>query len=100
MGRPAELDEATMKKRGAKGVCGSNVMVLPSNVGCSSFNHRHYGRLPLGVLRSVEAATELSEHWPTSIQSTGEEEVGIGCVLFSINGIIYQHDSPSPKVSQ
>jgi len=54
----------------------------------------------LGVLRSVEAATELSEHWPTLIQSTGQEEVGIGCVLFSINGIIYQRDSPSPKVSQ
>ena len=64
-----------------------------------SVHHRHYGRLPLGVLRSDEAATEPSGHCPISIQSTGEEEVGIGCVLFSIDGIIYQHDSPSPKVS-
>ena len=42
------------------------------------FNHRHDGRLPLGVLRSVEAATELSERCPTSVQSMGAEKVGIG----------------------
>ena len=64
------------------------------------FNHRHYGRLPLGVLRSVEAATELSGHCSISIQSTDAEEVGIGCVLLSVDGIIYQHDYPSPKVPQ
>ena len=32
----------------------------------------------LGVLRSVEAATELSQRCPTSVQSTGAEKVGIG----------------------
>ena len=52
------------------------------------FNHLHYDRLPLGVLRSVEAATELSGYCSTSIKSTDAEEIGIGCVLLSIDGII------------